>query len=198
MGYQWPHKKIYMSIKNLKKNKTQQVCARQRDDFQFFPRLWSWNLSHIPFHCFLSFSSQFCNQECQIILLICPYKVILTEPKTSSMNPLPLIWQCSFHPRRTYKFKTIFLWPRLESQYHHHHGFCSTIVVKGRGGGRFGMAECYQFLLIQVAMKVSHVKRCLIDTNVNKNAFQWDAYRPLVDRIPACTWQEGGDGVCVS
>ena len=24
----------------------------------------------------------------------------------------------------------------------------------------------------------------------NKDAFQWDAYRPLVDRIPACT--EGG------
>ena len=23
----------------------------------------------------------------------------------------------------------------------------------------------------------------------NKNAFQWDAYRPLVDRIPACTVQ---------
>ena len=26
----------------------------------------------------------------------------------------------------------------------------------------------------------------------NKNAFQWDAYRPLVDRIPACTGQGGG------
>ena len=26
----------------------------------------------------------------------------------------------------------------------------------------------------------------------NKNAFQWDAYRPLVDRIPACTAQRGG------
>ena len=25
----------------------------------------------------------------------------------------------------------------------------------------------------------------------NKNAFQWDAYRPLVDRIPACTAQKG-------
>ena len=25
----------------------------------------------------------------------------------------------------------------------------------------------------------------------NKNAFQWDAYRPLVDRIPACTVQRG-------
>ena len=25
----------------------------------------------------------------------------------------------------------------------------------------------------------------------NKNAFQWDAYRPLVDRIPACTVQGG-------
>ena len=27
-----------------------------------------------------------------------------------------------------------------------------------------------------------------------KNAFQWDAYRPLVDSIPACTarWGEGG------
>ena len=23
--------------------------------------------------------------------------------------------------------------------------------------------------------------------NENKNAFQWDEYRPLVDRIPACT-----------
>ena len=32
------------------------------------------------------------------------------------------------------------------------------------------------------------------------NAFQWDAYRPLVDRIPACTAQGGvsGQGVCVS
>ena len=28
----------------------------------------------------------------------------------------------------------------------------------------------------------------------NKNAFQWDAYRLLVDRVPACTAQEG----CVS
>ena len=25
----------------------------------------------------------------------------------------------------------------------------------------------------------------------NKNAFQWDAYRPLVDRMPTCTGQEG-------
>ena len=25
----------------------------------------------------------------------------------------------------------------------------------------------------------------------NKNAFQWDAYHPLVDRIPACTVAEG-------
>ena len=40
----------------------------------------------------------------------------------------------------------------------------------------------------------------------NKNAFQWDAYRPLVDHIPACTGQEGcvcipactRQGVCVS
>ena len=39
----------------------------------------------------------------------------------------------------------------------------------------------------------------------NKNAFQWDAYRPLVDRIPARTGQGGcvsqhalGRGVCVS
>ena len=24
---------------------------------------------------------------------------------------------------------------------------------------------------------------------MNKNAFQWDAYRPLVDHIPACTVQ---------
>ena len=60
------------------------------------------------------------------------------------------------------------------------------------------MAVCHQFLLIQVALKVSHVKKCLIDTNINKNVFQWDAYRPLVDRIPTCTWQEGGDGVCIS
>ena len=29
----------------------------------------------------------------------------------------------------------------------------------------------------------------------DKNAFQWDAYRPLVDRIPACNAQ-GGGGVC--
>ena len=34
----------------------------------------------------------------------------------------------------------------------------------------------------------------------NKNAFQWDAYRPLVDRITACTGQGGvsaGGGVCL-
>ena len=32
-----------------------------------------------------------------------------------------------------------------------------------------------------------------------KNAFQWDAYRPLVDRIPACTVQEGSaQGVSAS
>ena len=30
-----------------------------------------------------------------------------------------------------------------------------------------------------------------MNTITNKNAFQWDAYRPLVDRIPACTAQEG-------
>ena len=29
----------------------------------------------------------------------------------------------------------------------------------------------------------------------NNNAFQWDVYRPLVDRIPACTAQEVG--VCL-
>ena len=35
-------------------------------------------------------------------------------------------------------------------------------------------------------------KRCLItDACENKYAFQWDAYRPLVDRIPACTAQGG-------
>ena len=26
---------------------------------------------------------------------------------------------------------------------------------------------------------------------MNKNAFQWDAYRPLVDRVPASTAQGG-------
>ena len=37
----------------------------------------------------------------------------------------------------------------------------------------------------------------------NKNAFQWDAYHPLVDRIPACTGQVGVSqhaldrGVCI-
>ena len=29
-------------------------------------------------------------------------------------------------------------------------------------------------------------------TMVDKNAFQWDGYRPLVDRIPACTAWGGG------
>ena len=29
---------------------------------------------------------------------------------------------------------------------------------------------------------------------IHKNAFQWDAYRPLVDRIPACTAHV--EGVC--
>ena len=33
----------------------------------------------------------------------------------------------------------------------------------------------------------------------NKNAFQWDAYRPLFDRIPACTVQgvSAQGGVCL-
>ena len=32
----------------------------------------------------------------------------------------------------------------------------------------------------------------------NKNAFQWDAYHPLVDRLPACTGQGVSvHGVCV-
>ena len=31
----------------------------------------------------------------------------------------------------------------------------------------------------------------LIKRYFKKNAFQWDAYRPLVDRIPACTAQGG-------
>ena len=30
------------------------------------------------------------------------------------------------------------------------------------------------------------------DALVNKNAFQWDACHPLVDRTPACTGREGG------
>ena len=28
--------------------------------------------------------------------------------------------------------------------------------------------------------------------NSNENAFEWDAYRPLVDHIPACTVAGGG------
>ena len=31
------------------------------------------------------------------------------------------------------------------------------------------------------------VSNLCLNLCVNKNAFQWDAYRPLVDRIPACT-----------
>ena len=33
------------------------------------------------------------------------------------------------------------------------------------------------------------------EEQTNKNAFQWDAYSPLVGRIPACT-AHGGGGVC--
>ena len=43
----------------------------------------------------------------------------------------------------------------------------------------------YIFILFSCYMK-EEFKR-------NKNAFQWDAYRPLVDCIPACT----GKGVCI-
>ena len=28
-----------------------------------------------------------------------------------------------------------------------------------------------------------------LEISLNKNAFQWDAYHPLVDRIPVCTGQ---------
>ena len=38
-----------------------------------------------------------------------------------------------------------------------------------------------------------------MDVIENKNAFQWDAYRPLVDRIPACIVQgavSAQGGVC--
>ena len=46
---------------------------------------------------------------------------------------------------------------------------------------------------------------CCLNLKINKNAFQWDAYRPLVDRIPACTGQGRGclpvgcllEGVCL-
>ena len=31
----------------------------------------------------------------------------------------------------------------------------------------------------------------------NKNAFQWDAYLPLVDHIPACTGQRGCIPTCI-
>ena len=40
----------------------------------------------------------------------------------------------------------------------------------------------------------THLVKLKVD---NKNAFQWDAYRPLVDRIPACTVQ-GGVCLCSS
>ena len=30
-----------------------------------------------------------------------------------------------------------------------------------------------------------------VEIKINKNAFQWDAYRPLVDRIPPCTAWRG-------
>ena len=32
---------------------------------------------------------------------------------------------------------------------------------------------------------------CLEEGNYNKNTFQWDAYHPLVNRIPTCTAQGG-------
>ena len=55
------------------------------------------------------------------------------------------------------------------------------------------MVTIYCIVSIQVLREVPH----------NKNAFQWDAYRPLVDRIPACTGEclplvPGGRGGCVS
>ena len=31
-----------------------------------------------------------------------------------------------------------------------------------------------------------------VTENLKKNAFQWDAYRPLIDHIPACTVAGGG------
>ena len=42
---------------------------------------------------------------------------------------------------------------------------------------------------------VMSVDCLLCPHKMNKNAFQWDTYHPLVDRIPACTAQ---GGVCVS
>ena len=61
------------------------------------------------------------------------------------------------------------------------------------------------FLLSFVAVNMCTSYFCLykiIFSLSNKSAFQWDAYRPLVDRIPACTVSAKGGGClpggCVS
>ena len=49
---------------------------------------------------------------------------------------------------------------------------------RGRGGS-------------QLPEYVHYYKLSIVD-RLNKNAFQWDAYRPLVDHISACSMLGGG------
>ena len=73
------------------------------------------------------------------------------------------------------------------------HYLCISVVV---------LWLCIAIRCETVRMEKSHRKtgflrdffHIFLKLNYNKNAFQWDAYHPLVDRIPACT----GWGECVS
>ena len=51
--------------------------------------------------------------------------------------------------------------------------------------------SCWTLLVARIGrLKCQNLPRGGVPRNNmvgNKNAFQWDAYRPLVDRIPACT-----------
>ena len=68
---------------------------------------------------------------------------------------------------------------------------------------RMKMFKCCKALGIVLQEITNQIKK---KNSKNKNPFQWDAYHPLVDCIPACTGQGvgvsqhalGSEGVCVS
>ena len=62
-----------------------------------------------------------------------------------------------------------------------------------KGGSKFNFPT-----VLDVSYHFIIALSCVKDTKLinNKNAFQWDAYRPLIDRIPACT-VAGGGGTCL-
>ena len=74
--------------------------------------------------------------------------------------------------------------------------YCCFGGVVCLGGGGLVLAFWENYLWNEEQCVILHMKRescCLRDEDlsVNKNAFQWDEYRPLVDRIPACTMAGG-------